>query len=118
MFNKKILTLFILAVAATVLAGCISIPIGDGNSLKLSKEGVTVKSKDGDETTFGLDEDEDGNVTIKGEGSDGQELNIGVDQESGSINMSGVDEEGEEREFSMEPIDDIPEQLPSDIPIP
>lgn len=77
-----------------VLSGCISIPIGDGDSLKLSKDGMTIKSKDGEETSFSADE------------------------QDGSFSVQGTDADGKETDIQIETSGEIPEDFPTDIPIP
>lgn len=65
----------------TILTGCIKIPIGDGNSLKLSKDGLTVSDTDGKETTINIDKDDESfSLTLDGEeeweGSFGENVTI------------------------------------------
>lgn len=75
------------------LTGCIKIPIGDGNSLKISKDGLAVSDSDGEVSTFSIDED-------------GESLSV----------SSG---DGEEWEGTFGENIEIPEEFPlKDLPIP
>lgn len=87
----------VLMLTLSLLVGCVSIPIGDGKSMKVSKEGVSVKSKDGNEN---------------------QELSFDVDEESGSFSIDGKDEDGQITSMQMEETTEIPDEFPKDIPIP
>lgn len=77
-----------------LLAGCISIPTGDGDSIKLTKDGVSIKSKDGEE------------MTVKG------------NEDGGSISIEGIDGEGDEINFKSTSSEEIPDDFPDSIPIP
>lgn len=46
---------FIMVLMTIFLVGCIAIPIGDGNKLKVPMEGVTFTGKDGDEHSITID---------------------------------------------------------------
>lgn len=54
------------------LTGCIKIPIGDGNSLKISKDGLTVSDSDGEVSTFSIDEDGKSLSVSSGDGEEWQ----------------------------------------------
>ena len=43
-----------------LLTGCISIPTGDGGKIKLSKDGVEIKDKDGEKSSISVDAEEGG----------------------------------------------------------
>jgi len=73
------------------LTGCVSIPIGDGNKVKVSKEGIILTSNDGSEHT------------------------ISFDTESGSLYIDGF---GLEDGFGLGETYEIPKGFPADIPIP
>lgn len=73
-----------------VLVGCFKIPLGDGESLKISKDGFTVSNSDGKETKVNIDKDE-GKISVSSD--EGEGLSVGNNA-------------------------DIPEEFPSDIPIP
>lgn len=77
-----------------LLAACIKIPIGDGNKLDLSKDGITVIGEDGNEVSISKDDDE-------------------------SFTISGIgDETGEDGELSFGNDLDVPEVFPKDLPMP
>lgn len=46
-----------------VLAGCISVPMGDGGKMKLSKSGVEIENEEGEKASITL-ENEEGGYTI------------------------------------------------------
>lgn len=77
-----------------LLNGCISIPTGDGESIGLSKDGVTIKTKDGEETT------------------------ITGDEEEGSISIQATDADGNKTSFNSTTSEEIPADFPDSIPIP
>lgn len=80
----------------SLLAGCMSIPIGDGKSMKLSKDGIKFKSENGEEQEISFQENEDG----------------------ASYTVTGTDEEGEASEVSFGQTTEIPENFPEEIPVP
>lgn len=80
-------------VIVSLLAGCIAIPIGDGNKLKISKDGITITDSEGGEHSITVDADE-GEVKVEG---------------------FGMDEDGE---LKVGENLDIPETFPKDIPLP
>lgn len=84
---------FMLAIVL-LLTGCINIPIGDGNKMKISKDGITFTDEEGGQHSITIDEEE-GQVSMKGFGMDGEDEEISVGQ-----NL------------------DIPNSFPTDIPIP
>lgn len=57
-----------------LLTACFNIPLGDGNKLKLGKDGVTFTDEEGDETKIAVDKDE-GQINISG-GKDGDEVDL------------------------------------------
>lgn len=89
MMKYSILLLF----SSILLVGCINIPLGDGNKLKVSKDGITITDNEGDEHTISVDEDK-GEVNIDGFGADED----GVNYKHGD---------------NLDP----PENFPSDIPL-
>lgn len=89
---NHLVKLTLVMVLAVVLVGCINIPLGDGNKLKISKDGVVFTDDAGDET------------------------NIALDQESGQLNISGG-KEGEEIDLSVGVNLQVPEDFPADIPL-
>src|SRR5690625_2595708 len=91
----KVLKGTLLLIFLTIfLAGCINIPIGDGNKIKISKEGVTFTDEEGGEHSINIDEEE-GQLNLKG---------FGMDE----------DDEGVTLGQNLE----LPDSFPSDIPIP
>ena len=60
---------------ALFMAGCISIPTGDGGKLKLSKDGVEFEDKEGETSTISVDTDK-GGYTYE---VDGQVAKVGSD---------------------------------------
>lgn len=89
MSNLK--TGLLLILFAVFLVGCVSIPIGDGNKVKVTKEGIVLTASDGSEHT------------------------ISFDTESGSLYIDGF---GLEDGFGLGETYEIPEGFPADIPIP
>ena len=87
----KIFRLSLLTIATMlVLSGCFSIPLGDGKSMKIGKDGLTFKDEDGAETSITVDKE-------------GQGIKVQSDEED--IDMSvGYGAE-------------IPESFPEDIPL-
>lgn len=91
---RKILKLSLLMLlASVVLMGCISIPLGDGNKMDISTDGLVFTDEEGDETSISLDEDE------------------------GQISVSGG-KEGEETGMSFGMNVEVHEDFPKDIPFP
>lgn len=84
--------LSLLLFVSILLIGCIKIPIGDGNSIKFSKDGFTVTDKDGAESGVSFDEEE-GSLHIS-TGEDGDGINV----------IAGENSE-------------LPEDFPEEIPI-
>lgn len=90
---RRLKALTLLLLTTILLAGCFSIPIGDGNKVKLSKKGVTLTDEDGKEHSITVDEEE-GQVTMKG---------FGMEDDEGEMKFGGDLE--------------VPDSLPKDIPI-
>lgn len=68
----------LLIILVFLLTGCISIPIGDGNKIKIGKDGFTVINEENEETTISLGEDE---ITVTSE--DGEEAKLSFSEEDG-----------------------------------
>lgn len=87
---KTMLALFALII---LLSSCIKIPMGDGESLEISKDGLTLSDSDGKEST------------------------VSIDKESESIKVSNKDDEEWEGTFgeNVELPEDFPEKY---LPIP
>lgn len=84
---------FLLAIL--LLSGCFSIPTGDGGSIKLTKDGVKMKTAEGEEAVISASGKDGGTVSIKGRDADGKEADIKLSVGS-----------------------EIPKDFPSAIPIP
>lgn len=89
---KHLMKLTLVMLLTIVLVGCINIPLGDGNKLKISKDGLVFTDEAGDET------------------------NIALDQEAGQLSVTGG-KEGEEVDFSIGMNVQIPDDFPKDIPL-
>src|SRR5699024_3377101 len=78
------------------LTGCINIPIGDGNKLKIGKDGITFTDKNNNEHSFNIDEENE-SFSIQGVNEDGEEYNVSLDDEDGNVNfnMSGFGHDGD-----------------------
>lgn len=61
---EKIKSLVALFAVLILLTGCISIPTGDGEKIKVSKDGIEVEGKDGEKANIEVDT-EDGGYTFK-----------------------------------------------------
>lgn len=91
---RYVLTGLMLGWIVIFAAACISIPTGDGGTIKLSKDGATVKTADGDE------------------------LSLNVDTEAEAYTYSGVDADGNTFQSTIGVSETLPAQFPKDIPIP
>src|SRR5699024_12871669 len=92
----KWIKLIILSFGTTVLlTACINIPLGDGNKMKLSKDGLEFTDADGDKHSIGIDEDKE-SITMKCFGMDNNEG-------EGSLTLGGKE---------------LPENFPEEIPMP
>lgn len=56
-FNKRGMAVCLFPL---VLAGCISIPVGDGGKMKLSSSGVEIENEEGEKASITVDTDEGG----------------------------------------------------------
>ena len=102
----------LLALLTVLLVGCISIPIGDGNKMKIGKDGITFIDEEDGETKISFDDEEISIVT--GDGEEAGKLSF--DGEEGlNFNFSGEDEDFN---WSMGVDLELPEDLPYNIPIP
>lgn len=91
---KIIKRLFVLGLIAFFLTGCFNIPLGDGNKLKLSKDGITITDEEGEEHSITIDEDKE-QLKVQGFGMDEEDDGVALGE-----NLS------------------IPNSFPKDIPIP
>src|SRR5690625_2802954 len=92
--NKIFKGKFINGIFTIFLTGCINIPIGDGNKMKISKDGITFTDEEGGEHSISIDEEE-GQFQMKGFGMDDEDEGLTLGQ-----NL------------------ELPKDFPSDIPIP
>lgn len=91
MFIKK--SVWLLALTS-LLVGCVGIPLGDGNKLEVSDDGI--------------------NVT----GEEGEEYSLSINEESDQIEVTGSGNDGEDMTLTMGDNIEIPETFPVDIPLP
>lgn len=112
---RKLMVTAGIMLICVLLTSCISIPTGDGGSLKLSKDGIQVK--DGDGTEIKIDS-KDGTLNLRGTDADGKETVIQFDTEEGKMTIES-DGEQAEATFNFAGFGDveIPEEFPADIPI-
>lgn len=94
MIRNKLLKMLFLTIILGMLTSCISIPIGDGKKVKLSRKGVTISSKDG------------------------EDISAKVDEKDGSFSIKGKDEGGKDIDINLGLNKKLPEELPKDFPIP
>lgn len=78
-----------------ILAGCVTIPTGDGGSISLKKDGLTIQS--GDDQQGSID------ISVKGDGE---------------MTLSGTDESGQEFKQKVSKKQALPDGFPQDLPIP
>lgn len=91
----RILNIGLLLVTfAFFVTGCFNIPIGDGNKMKISKEGIKVTDEKGDEHS------------------------ITIDQDEGQMKMTGFGMDEDDDEVTLGQNLDVPKSMPDDIPIP
>lgn len=96
------------------LTGCINLPIGDGNTLKIGKDGITFTDKNNNEHTFNIDEENE-SFSIQGVDENGEEYNVSLDDDDGNLNfnMSGF---GHDSDLVVGENLELPFDLPEDIP--
>lgn len=98
------------------LTGCISIPIGDGNKLKISSDGITVIDSENEEHKIEYDEAE-GEITVEGFGQEeGESRKISIDEESGTVTFEGENEEGSYTATFGEG-GSLPDHFPKEVPL-
>lgn len=91
---KKWMMVSLISLIMFVLAGCGSIPIGDGGSIAIKKDGFTINSND-----------------------DGGQIDISVNDD-GEMKLSGTDESGQKFEQRVSKEQKLPDGFPQDLPIP
>lgn len=127
---KNFSRIFVLLVSLMFLTACINIPIGDGNKLKVGKDGVTLTDSKGEKQKYEFSEDRIEVTDEKGESQfeisedgmkftdeEGKNHTITVDGDEDKIVMEGFDDEGSEVGFSMGEDVELPKDLPNDIPL-
>lgn len=92
---KKWMIASFLSLAMLAVAGCGSIPIGDGGSISFKKDGFTLNS----------DDDQNGSIDIS--------VN-----DNGEMTLSGSDESGQTFEQKVSKEQKLPDAFPQDIPLP
>lgn len=65
---QKAKIIVVLFTSLLLVAGCVSIPTGDGGKLKISKSGLEIEDKDGEKSEMTFDTDE-GGYTIETDGN-------------------------------------------------
>lgn len=110
---KSLKKLSVFGMLLFLLTGCISIPIGDGNKIKISKDGLTFTDGESGEHTISFDGDSQEIVIDDGEGGGGV---ISIDEDNDQIMMTGSNEDGEFINAFGENLD-LPEDFPKDIPM-
>lgn len=128
---KSFSRIFMFLTSLLLLTACVNIPIGDGNNLKISKDGVTFTDDEGDQHKLEVSDDgvkvtdgktgeekidlsEDG-LSFKDE--KGQEQKITFDQDGEQLVMEGFDDKGHAVGMQMGENVELPKDLPKDIPL-
>lgn len=124
---RKIILLLLVVLG---LSACVSIPIGDGNKVKIGKGGFTVVSSEGEEVKIDMDEEgiqvhgketgEIAELTKEGlniQSKDGKESKMTFNEEDGGIKVQGFNDEGEAVDFEMGENVDLPKGFLKDIPL-
>lgn len=99
-----------------LLAGCINIPIGEGNKVKIGKDGISLVDKEDTEHTFEIDEENDSfNFETTNKDGDTQGFTLG----GGEDGEMRLDILGDDEEYGVVRGDrlDLPFEMPEDIPI-
>lgn len=89
--NRAIVCLGLLGCLFMILTGCISIPTGDGGSIKLSNEGLQIQSSDGEQT-------------------------LAIENKETGFQITQKDEQGQE--ITAKVSYELPEKFPINIPVP
>ncbi len=92
---KKWMLVSVLGLAMLILVGCGSIPLGDGASIDMKKDGFTINSGDGQQGAIDISVNDDGEMSL-----------------------SGVDESGQKIEQTVSKEQTLPDGFPQDLPIP
>ncbi len=92
---KRWIIACLLSIVVLVVAGCGSIPLGDGASIEMKKDGFTINSSEGQQGSIDISVNDDGEMTL-----------------------SGTDESGQKFEQKVSKEQTLPEGLPQDLPIP
>lgn len=127
---KNVSRIFVVLATLMLLTACVNIPIGDGNKLKVGKEGVTFTDSEGEKQTYEFSDEEIKVTDEKGESrfelsedgmtftnDEGKNHTVTVDGDEDKIIMEGFDDEGGEVGFSVGENVELPKDLPDDIPM-
>lgn len=127
---KNFRAVFLLLLLTLLLTSCLSIPIGDGNKIKLGKGGATFVDEEGDEYKVDVGDDEisirDGksgeSITqitedgIKFQSEDGEDQEITFTQDGDNIKIEGAGQD-ETVNFEMGENVALPNRFPKDVPL-
>lgn len=91
---SKLVLIISLLLLISLLVSCVSIPVGNGEKIKISKKGVSHEDKEGKKT------------------------DIKLDKKQGDLTLSSTDSEGKNVDFQIKADNKLPEEMPKDIPIP
>jgi len=127
---KNFSRVFVLLVTLMLLTACVNIPIGDGNKIKIGKDGFTITDSEGEQRKVDLsdegievtDEKGENRFELSEEGmkltdEDGKDQTFTFDEESEQLVVEGFDDEGGEVGFVMGEDVELPKDLPKDIPL-
>lgn len=92
---KRWIIACLLSIVVLVVAGCGSIPVGDGTSINMKKDGFTINSSEGQQGSIDISVNDDGEMTL-----------------------SGTDESGQKFEQKVSKEQTLPKAFPQDLPIP
>lgn len=66
---RKFMTLFSFALMIFLLTGCVTIPTGDGDKIKISKDSIEFQGEDGSTSKIEVDQQEGGHTITTDDGS-------------------------------------------------
>lgn len=92
---KKWMIASLLSLGLLIIAGCGSVPLENGGSLDIEKDGLTINS--------GNDQEGSVNITVN---------------DDGEMTLTGKDESGEKFEQKVSMEQKLPDGMPQDLPIP
>ena len=126
---KKILMLLSVLFLGILLAGCISIPLGDGGKLEVSKDGVNIDTGEGDDVeSEESSEDEKEKEIVKEDGVEEEATGtepeteddeaVGEESTLGTTGPNGCGEFIENPEANNDAIERFLKDMESDFPLP